>query len=180
MADAFPPAPIIETFARYGFRKTSMDELARAAEVSRQSLYNHFGSKEELFDWATHNVLETSLADALRHLVNPRQTLVQRINAALDSWAGQHIEVMRASPHGPEIIVMARSALPERARQAERKLITAMADAIRVSGPGATVPRAGSLAQALCWTAKGLVHAAPDHAAFRRELDHILSALLAR
>ena len=68
----------------------------------------------------------------------------------------------------------------EPARVAERRLVAAMAEAIRFSGPGSAVARAGSMAQALCWTARGLVHAVPDHATFRRQLDHIVGALVAR
>ena len=36
-------------FLRYGFKKTSMDDLARAAGLSRQGLYLHFATKEALF-----------------------------------------------------------------------------------------------------------------------------------
>ncbi|UZE24782.1 TetR/AcrR family transcriptional regulator [Pseudomonas sp. B21-056] len=37
-------------FLRYGFKKTSMDDLARAAGLSRQGLYLHFPNKEALFE----------------------------------------------------------------------------------------------------------------------------------
>ncbi len=36
-------------FGRYGFHKTSMDEIARTARKAKGSLYYHFTSKEELF-----------------------------------------------------------------------------------------------------------------------------------
>src|SRR5258708_36742368 len=36
-------------FLRYGYKKTSMDDLARAAGLSRQGLYLHFENKEALF-----------------------------------------------------------------------------------------------------------------------------------
>ncbi len=36
-------------FAKYGFRKTSMDEIAKIARKAKGSLYYHFESKEELF-----------------------------------------------------------------------------------------------------------------------------------
>ncbi|MES2208074.1 MAG: TetR/AcrR family transcriptional regulator [Pseudomonadota bacterium] len=39
----------IGVFLRYGFRKTSMDDLARAAGISRQGLYGHFATKDVLF-----------------------------------------------------------------------------------------------------------------------------------
>ena len=36
-------------FEKYGFHKTSMDEIARTAKKAKGSLYYHFSSKEELF-----------------------------------------------------------------------------------------------------------------------------------
>lgn len=38
-----------ETFAKYGFRKTTMDEIAMAARKGKSSLYYYFKSKEEVF-----------------------------------------------------------------------------------------------------------------------------------
>lgn len=36
-------------FSRFGFYKTSMDEIARTAHKAKGSLYYHFASKEQLF-----------------------------------------------------------------------------------------------------------------------------------
>lgn len=36
-------------FSRYGFYKTSMDEIAKIARKAKGSLYYHFASKEDLF-----------------------------------------------------------------------------------------------------------------------------------
>jgi len=36
-------------FIRFGFRKTSMDEIAKIARKAKGSLYYHFANKEELF-----------------------------------------------------------------------------------------------------------------------------------
>lgn len=38
-----------EVFARYGFRKATMDDIARAARKAKSSLYHYFKSKEEVF-----------------------------------------------------------------------------------------------------------------------------------
>lgn len=56
----------IGVFARYGFRKSSMDEVARAAGVSRQGLYLHFADKEELFRTAVAYKLQAQLTAARR------------------------------------------------------------------------------------------------------------------
>lgn len=39
----------IETFSRQGYRDTSMNDIAEAAGVTKPVLYQHFGSKRELF-----------------------------------------------------------------------------------------------------------------------------------
>ncbi|MFZ2656239.1 MAG: TetR/AcrR family transcriptional regulator [Victivallales bacterium] len=36
-------------FARYGLRKTSIDEIARAARVAKGTIYNYFGSKDQVY-----------------------------------------------------------------------------------------------------------------------------------
>lgn len=36
-------------FQRFGFAKTSMDEIAQAAHKAKRSIYNHFADKEDLF-----------------------------------------------------------------------------------------------------------------------------------
>ena len=36
-------------FAQFGFRRASMDEVAREAGLTRQAVYHHFASKEALF-----------------------------------------------------------------------------------------------------------------------------------
>lgn len=41
-----------ELFVKDGFDKVSMDQLAEAAGVSKQTVYSHFGSKEGLFQAA--------------------------------------------------------------------------------------------------------------------------------
>lgn len=176
----FPLEPIVKTFARHGLRKASMEEVAQALGVSRQALYNRHGSKGALVDWATRRLIDDTLAAALASIDQPSKTLVERLTTALDAWVGQHMEALHASPHGAEIVAMLQRDPPEAVRTAERRLVAAMAEAIRFSGPGSAVPRAGSMAQALCWAARGLVHAVPDHAAFRRQLDHIVGALVAR
>lgn len=180
MPGDFPLDPIVATFARYGLRKASMEDVARALGVSRQALYNRHGSKGDLIGWATQSLIETSLAAALASIDQPAKTLVERVVGALDAWVGYHMAALHASPHGAEIVAMLQREPSETVRAAERRLVAAMAEAIRFSGPGSAVSRAGSMAQALCWTARGLVHAVPDHATFRRQLDHIVGALVAR
>ena len=38
-------------FHRFGFKKVSMDEIAREAGVTKKTIYMYFGSKEELLKY---------------------------------------------------------------------------------------------------------------------------------
>ena len=37
-------------FARFGLKKTSVDEIAKSAQVAKGTIYNYFETKEEIFD----------------------------------------------------------------------------------------------------------------------------------
>ena len=93
-------AAALEVFARYGFRKASMDEIARAAAISRQGLYVQFDSKQALFRAAVRHELDTALGEASRSLDEDGVALEQRVVAALDAWLGRYVGSMLASDIG--------------------------------------------------------------------------------
>jgi AcrR family transcriptional regulator len=90
-------AVALEVFGRYGFRKTSMDEVARSADISRQGLYLYFASKEALFRAAVRQELDTALGDASGCLDEEGAALDQRVVAALDAWLGRYVGSMLAA-----------------------------------------------------------------------------------
>src|SRR5258705_5964341 len=89
-------AAALEVFRRYGFRKTSMDEVARTADISRQRLYLYFASKEALFRAAVGQVLDTALADAVRCLNDEDAVLYQPVGDALDASLRRYVGAMLA------------------------------------------------------------------------------------
>ena len=93
-------AVALEMFGRYGFRKASMDEIARAADMSRQGLYLHFTNKEALFRAAVEKELETALGDVSRCLDEEGVGLEPRVVAALDAWLGRYVGSMLAPDIG--------------------------------------------------------------------------------
>jgi AcrR family transcriptional regulator len=81
----------VSVFARYGYRKTSMDDVARAAGVSRQGLYLSFANKEELFRRALEHSLSDQLACAITALSRAEDSLETRIIAACKEWSGRFV-----------------------------------------------------------------------------------------
>ncbi|WP_372462867.1 TetR/AcrR family transcriptional regulator [Streptomyces parvulus] len=79
------------TFARFGYRKTSMEEVARAADISRPGLYFLFSSKEALFRAAVTQALERDVT-AVEHILGETdRPLPERLVRAFDQWAGRYI-----------------------------------------------------------------------------------------
>lgn len=84
----------LETFARFGYRKTSMDDVAEDGRISRPGLYFLFSSKAELFRAAIERAIELDLAAVERALAAPDRPLVERVVDAFDRWAGRYVGPM--------------------------------------------------------------------------------------
>ena len=81
----------VSVFARYGYRKTSVEDVARAAGVSRQGLYLQFANKEDLFRRALEHSLNNQLTAAVAALTQGGNSLESRLVAACDAWSGRFV-----------------------------------------------------------------------------------------
>jgi AcrR family transcriptional regulator len=79
----------LPVFARYGYRKASMDDVAKAADISRPGLYFSFSSKPELFRAAVEQALDDSVTAAQLALADPDRPLRERLIEAFDHWSGR-------------------------------------------------------------------------------------------
>lgn len=82
----------IELFQLYGFNKVSIGDIARKANVSHVTIYNHFGSKEELI----RDVIKTVTYDMIeksREIIDGDKPFLEKINQIIfrkSSLAGQY------------------------------------------------------------------------------------------
>jgi AcrR family transcriptional regulator len=83
-------AAAIPVFGHFGFKKTSVDDLAEAAKISKQGLYLHFASKEEVFVAAMQKYLDDGLRLVEQELGTPDVSLLDRLAGAMDAWFGRH------------------------------------------------------------------------------------------
>lgn len=74
-----------ERFERFGYKKTTMDELSRDCRISKRTIYVHFNDKEELFN----NLMlrefykaRQMLFDGMPEVSDPLEKLVQLIKTA--------------------------------------------------------------------------------------------------
>jgi AcrR family transcriptional regulator len=90
-------------FARYGFRRTSMEDIATEAGVSRAALYLQFRNKEEIFVSLAQQLQDDALSRAAAALQSDAP-LAERIRAAIEAKSLKLVEITLGSPHGNELM----------------------------------------------------------------------------
>lgn len=152
------------SFARFGYRKTSMDEVARAAEISRPGLYFLFSSKQELFRAAATHALARDLAAAERSLASTAEPLRHRIVDAFDHWAGRYVgparDVEDVVAANPDLLGEIVETAPARFRQL---IVDALARTVDRR-------RAVDIVDTLISTSVGVKHQVETRDAYRRRL----------
>jgi len=148
----------LTVFARYGYRKASMDEIARAAGVSRQGLYLQFADKEDLFRASVQHHYARTLNGALAALGDKEQSIDRRLIAAFDEWLGRYVGMIGASTR--ELIADAEKLTGSVMAENEKRFDQAVAKAIAGSPLIDAYAPAGltalQLARTLHATARGL------------------------
>jgi AcrR family transcriptional regulator len=161
-------ASALDTFARYGYRKTSMEDVARAAAISRPGLYLLFGSKQELFSAAVTQALDRSLAAVSEALADTTRPLRDRLLDAFDQWAGRYIGAMsrEANSMAGEYADMLGPAVTEYPARFAGLLNAALAE----SPDAARAARSAAVAQTLISTSIGIKHEVTTSEAFLERL----------
>jgi AcrR family transcriptional regulator len=63
-----------QIFSRFGFKKTTMGEVAKALKMGKSSMYYYFSSKEEIFEAVVlqeANILRNELTTAIKSVESP-------------------------------------------------------------------------------------------------------------
>jgi AcrR family transcriptional regulator len=93
-------------FRRHGFRRSSIEQAAEAAGLTRQALYHHFNSKEALFRAVIERLHEDALAAEIRAASAAEKaggSLADILVAAVSAKLGQLAASLDGSPHVEEL-----------------------------------------------------------------------------
>ena len=63
-----------QIFSRYGFKKTTMDEISRGLKMGKSSIYYYFKGKEDIFEAVVlyeANILRNELTKAIKSVESP-------------------------------------------------------------------------------------------------------------
>jgi AcrR family transcriptional regulator len=149
-------AAALETFARYGYKKASMEDVARAADISRPGLYFLFAAKQSLFRAAVTHALDGDVDAAARCLADVERPLRDRLIEALDLWTGRYIgpvakEVAVVIESNPELLGSIVVDYP-------RRFLDMVTAAVAADLPPGSARLAEDMARTLLSTAGGIKH----------------------
>lgn len=175
----------IALFSRYGFRKTAMLDIARAAGISRASLYLSFCSKEEVFRSVSMRLHEAAMTEVEAAFASEGGVL-ERLERALSAFMLGLISPVTESPHGQELVDANTALAADITAAAKSRLLGWIAQALARAAEAGEIELAAAgvgcdeLARMILCAADGFKHAgAPVARDFPAQLA-LFMRLLAR
>lgn len=190
-APARPPSPkrdailaaALGLFRRYGFRRTSIDQIAAEAQVAKPTIYAHFTDKDELFVAACQRVMDTILDEA-RAASAREADLAARLTAMLAAKFSFLFGLVHTSPHAPELLdsknSLARQVVEDADARFRDLLIAEIERAVRARELPAAAVQDGpaAFARLLMQLGHGAGYGADSSDAHRENLARLVRALL--
>jgi AcrR family transcriptional regulator len=174
----------LHMFGQYGFRRTSMDDIARETGIAKGTIYLSFAGKEEVFQALAQRLAQRMLAGAEAASRRPGTT-ADRLTAMIVAWFGTYADTISRSPHADELLDAKHrlsadlvSDAASRYRQLVRDVISAAVASgdLDLESVGLTPDTAAEL---LIGSARGLESSASSPAAYRSYLNALVRVMVA-
>ena len=174
----------LRTFGQYGYRRTSMDDIAREAGIGKGTIYLSFASKDEVFQALSQRLSERMLAEAAAAREQPGTT-ADRLAAMSAAWYGTYVDTVWNSPHAAELMDakhrLSADLVAQALSQFKRLVSDVIAEAaatgeLDLEPAGLTPEAAAELLIACC---RGLQSSAASPAAYRAYLETLVRVVIA-
>jgi len=178
MQDIIAAQNILAVFARYGFKKTSMENIARAADLSRQSIYNRFGSKEAVFDWTVETITSELFRQVTEVLATKAEKPLETLLQAYNILTGNHVSLWSSMGHGAEIIDLAIASASRLSSYQGDGFTKSVSEFILERGLAQDPSSAGDITFALNLASKGLFLIAKSTEEYSQGMRRVISVML--
>ena len=174
----------LRVFGQYGYRRTTMDDIAREAGIAKGTIYLSFASKEEVFQALSRRLAQRMLAGAETARHRPGTT-AGKLTAMHTAWFGTYAETIRRSPQAAELLDakhrLSADLVSDAASRYKRLVRDVLAEAaaageLDLESAGLTADTAAEL---LIASGRGLESSAASSAAYRRYLNALVRVMIA-
>ncbi|MDA8089453.1 MAG: TetR/AcrR family transcriptional regulator [Nitrospiraceae bacterium] len=117
-------------FISYGFSKTSLDDIAKKAGVSRSSIYLLFKNKKDLFISMVENNFEDKLKK-IAEIVKAKGSEKDKLKQFFEIWILEVWSKVYNSPHGAELFEIGKEITKEISAKVQRRLSKLLTDVIK-------------------------------------------------
>lgn len=174
----------LQVFGQYGYRRASMDDIAREAGIAKGTIYLSFTSKEEVFRALSQRLAQQMLAGAEVAGHRPG-TAADKLAAMQTAWFGTYAETIRRSPHADELLDAKHrlsADLVADAASRYKRLVRAVLTEAAAAGELDLKPAgltADTAAELLIASARGLQPSASSPATYQRYLNTLVRIMIA-
>jgi AcrR family transcriptional regulator len=175
-------------FTAFGYRRTSIESIARRAEVSRATVYAHWSNKEEIFRALVSRLHQEHLAAMQDVADDPDLDIESRVTKLLRAQFLQFVELTSNSPYAAELYDRHGTLCGDIARDAQQqsdKILTsalrraAKAGEIDLAPSGITVAQLAGVLADCAHGAKGEDPASATPAEFTNRLGNSVRVIIA-
>jgi TetR/AcrR family transcriptional regulator, regulator of autoinduction and epiphytic fitness len=115
-------AAALTLFGHYGYRRTSIDDIAQEAGIAKGTVYLYFRSKEEIFRALSQQLLDQVLS-AAEEAVHADNALASRLRGLMEAKFGYFFDLMHQSAHVRELIDAKNELCADLFAQADRRYV---------------------------------------------------------
>ncbi|WP_377513066.1 TetR/AcrR family transcriptional regulator [Octadecabacter sp. R77987] len=165
-----------QAFISYGFRKTSMDEIAQRAGLSRPALYQYFRNKDDIARQLLQAYYDTA-AQAVSAALADDGPCAQVLERALHAQGGGVIEPVFTSAHGRELLDASTQLGADIKQTGEARLAAIYADWLKKGDARGRIGLHGQppdqIAATLLGAAYGIKMSADSYASYTARLSQL-------
>lgn len=166
-------------FFRYGFRKTTMGDIALAAQISRPALYLVYSSKEDVFRAVVARLFDAMLAE-LGERIDARGEPIEQLQFAFEVWCVRPFEIVQNAPDAADLLENSRQLSADAWNKAEADFEAIITDILSsvMQGESGTGLSAAQVAHVLATAVPGLKESARSAADLRGRIRDLLDLVL--
>ena len=170
----------LDVFMRYGYKKTSLDDIARHLGVSRQTLYLRYKNKTNLFRSAVSTVLENSRIKCEEISIDSSISNHDKVFGVFDTWCGEYVNRLKTSPNISEIIDVTHYLLEDLIESKGDQIIAIITKILSENSSDVLKKHEGryhEVAETLYYACEGITHLCKDYEEFKDKMHNAISLI---